>query len=190
MASTSRNSFDARANLSVGGRAYEIYRLDALSRSERLPYSLKVLLENMLRHEDALTVNPDDIEALAGWDATAEPSREIAFAPARILMQDFTGVPAVVDLAAMRDAMVGLGGNPAKVNPLIPAEPSSNSGATKSATGSFVGARTPSRLFAWYPRTPGSATRSTLNTWRASCSRPKMGPLTPTRCSARTLTQR
>jgi aconitate hydratase len=87
-----------------------------------LPYSLKVLLENMLRHEDGVTVTPGDIEALAGWDPNAEPDTEIAFAPARILMQDFTGVPAVVDLGAMRDAMVDLGGDPATVNPLIPAE--------------------------------------------------------------------
>jgi aconitate hydratase len=122
MANNTTNSFGARAELAVGERHYQIFRLDALPNAARLPYSLKVLLENMLRHEDALTVNPADIEALAGWDPKAEPSREIAFAPARILMQDFTGVPAVVDLAAMRDAMAALGGDPAKVNPLIPAE--------------------------------------------------------------------
>jgi aconitate hydratase len=121
----SHDSFGARASLRVGGRDLEIFRLDALAGRfplERLPYSLKVLLENLLRHEDGVSVSPGDIEALAGWDASAEPSREIAFAPARILMQDFTGVPAVVDLAAMRDAMVELGGDPARVNPLIPAE--------------------------------------------------------------------
>jgi aconitate hydratase len=122
MASNTGNSFGARAQLKVGGRDYQVFRLDALPDTARLPYSLKVLLENMLRHEDDLTVNAADIQALARWDANAEPSKEIAFAPARILMQDFTGVPAVVDLAAMRDAMVHLGGNPAKVNPLIPAE--------------------------------------------------------------------
>jgi aconitate hydratase len=116
------NTFGARADLSAGGRTYEIFRLDALPGGSRLPYSLKVLLENMLRHEDGVSVHPEDIEALAGWDPAAQPSKEIAFAPARILMQDFTGVPAVVDLAAMRDAMVALGGDPAKVNPLIPAE--------------------------------------------------------------------
>ena len=116
------NSFGARADLSVGGRSYQIFRLDQLPGAARLPYSLKMLLENMLRHEDGVTVRPADIEALAGWDANAEPDTEIAFAPARILMQDFTGVPAVVDLAAMRDAMVELGGDPATVNPLIPAE--------------------------------------------------------------------
>jgi aconitate hydratase len=122
MASKSNDSFGARARLDAGGRTYEIFRLDALGGSARLPYSLKILLENMLRHEDALTVSAADIEALANWDSQAEPNTEIAFAPARILMQDFTGVPAVVDLAAMRDAMVALGGDPSKVNPLIPAE--------------------------------------------------------------------
>jgi aconitate hydratase len=120
--SESGNSFGARAQLRVGDRDFEIFRLDAVPNAARLPYSLKVLLENMLRHEDAITVNRGDIDALAGWDANAQPSKEIAFAPARILMQDFTGVPAVVDLAAMRDAMVALGGDPARVNPLIPAE--------------------------------------------------------------------
>jgi aconitate hydratase len=120
--SASRNSFGSRADLSVGTRSYEIFRLDALPSAARLPYSLKILLENMLRHEDGISVTNEDIEALAEWDPTAEPSKEIAFAPARILMQDFTGVPAVVDLAAMRDAMADLGGDPGRVNPLIPAE--------------------------------------------------------------------
>jgi aconitate hydratase len=125
MATSSRNSFGARADLAVGDRSYGIFRLDALADRfdvGRLPYALKVLLENLLRHEDDVTVRAADIEALAGWDPTAQPSKEIAFAPARILMQDFTGVPAVVDLAAMRDAMTALGGDPALVNPLIPAE--------------------------------------------------------------------
>jgi aconitate hydratase len=125
MATMSRNTFGARADLTVGDRSYEIFRLDALAGRfdvARLPYALKVLLENLLRHEDDVTVHAHDIEALAGWDPTAEPSEEIAFAPARILMQDFTGVPAVVDLAAMRDAMAAMGGDPALVNPLIPAE--------------------------------------------------------------------
>ncbi len=119
---TSTNSFGARADLSVDGRTYEIFRLDRVPDIGRLPYSLKVLLENMLRHEDGISVTAADIEALASWDPNAEPDTEIAFAPARILMQDFTGVPAVVDLGAMRDAMVALGGDPATVNPLIPAE--------------------------------------------------------------------
>jgi aconitate hydratase len=122
MASTSHNSFGSRADLAAGGSTYEIFRLDRVKGADRLPYALKVLLENMLRHEDGVTVRAEDIEALAGWDPDAEPSREIAFAPARILMQDFTGVPAVVDLAAMRDAIGSLGGDPARVNPLIPAE--------------------------------------------------------------------
>ncbi len=119
------NSFDARATLGVGGREYVIYRLDALqSRFDvaRLPFSLKVLLENLLRTEDGVGVRAQDIEALATWVATDEPSDEIAFTPARVLMQDFTGVPAVVDLAAMRDAMASLGGDPEKINPLVPAE--------------------------------------------------------------------
>jgi aconitate hydratase len=121
----STNSFDAKAELDVGDRTYEIYRLDALQASydvARLPYSLKILLENLLRHEDGESVRREDIEALATWDANAEPSQEIAFAPARVVMQDFTGVPAVVDLAAMRDAMAEVGGDAAKINPLVPAE--------------------------------------------------------------------
>src|SRR6476661_3819300 len=121
----SENSFDARADLEVGGRTYEIYRLDALQARydvARLPFSLKVLLENLLRNEDGVSIRREDIEALAQWDHTAEPSREIAFTPARVLMQDFTGVPAVVDLAAMRDAMADMGGDPEKINPLVPAE--------------------------------------------------------------------
>ncbi len=117
-----KNSFGARAQFDAGDRTYEIFRLDALAGSARLPFSLKILLENLLRNEDGVSVRAEDIGPLADWDADAEPSREIAFAPARILMQDFTGVPAVVDLAAMRDAMKDLGGDPARVNPLIPAE--------------------------------------------------------------------
>jgi aconitate hydratase len=120
------NSFDARADLRVGDDTYEIFRLDALqSRFDvaRLPFSLKILLENLLRTEGNGSVSAADIEALATWDANAEPSKEIAFTPARVLMQDFTGVPAVVDLAAMRDAMVEeIGGDPAKIKPLVPAE--------------------------------------------------------------------
>jgi len=123
---TSHNSFGASAQLDLGdGRSHEIYRLDALASSHdigRLPFSLKILLENLLRHEDGVTVRAEDVDSLAGWDPDAEPDREIAFAPARILMQDFTGVPAVVDLAAMRDAMVAMRGDASRVNPLIPAE--------------------------------------------------------------------
>ena len=119
------DSFGARADLDVGGERYEIYRIDALqSRFDvaRLPFSLKILLENLLRNEDGVAVRAADIEALARWDAKAEPSTEIAFTPARVVMQDFTGVPAVVDLAAMRDAIRELGGDPEKINPLVPAE--------------------------------------------------------------------
>jgi len=120
------NSFDARADLRVGDRTFEIFRLDALQSKfdvARLPYSLKILLENLLRTEGNGSVDAKDIEALATWDAKAEPSKEIAFTPARVLMQDFTGVPAIVDLAAMRDAMRDeIKGDPGKVNPLIPAE--------------------------------------------------------------------
>ncbi|HET7417803.1 MAG TPA: aconitate hydratase [Solirubrobacterales bacterium] len=118
----SSDSFGARSTLSVGGREYEIFRLDALQERfdvARLPYSLKVLLENVLRLEDGTSVSAADVEAIASWDAAAEPSVEIPFQPARVLMQDFTGVPAVVDLAAMRDAMEEIGGDPAAINPLV-----------------------------------------------------------------------
>jgi len=117
-----QNSFQARSRLEVGGKDYEIFRLDAVAGSERLPYSMKILLENLLRNEDGVTVRRGDIEALASWDPQAEPAHEIQYRPARVLMQDFTGVPAVVDLAAMRDAMQALGGDPEKINPLQPAE--------------------------------------------------------------------
>jgi aconitate hydratase len=125
MSPTTSDSFGARAELTVGDRTYEIFRLDALqSRFDvaRLPFCLKVLLENLLRNEDGESVRAQDIAALAGWDANAEPSVEIAFTPARVVMQDFTGVPAIVDLAAMRDAMTAMGGDPRKINPLVPAE--------------------------------------------------------------------
>ncbi len=117
-----KDSFNARSTLAVAGEQYRIFRLDAVPGSARLPYSLKILLENLLRHEDGITVNADHIRYLAGWDPGATPECEIAFCPARVLMQDFTGVPAVVDLAAMRDAMRQLGGDPQKINPLQPAE--------------------------------------------------------------------
>jgi len=119
------DSFAARSELAVGERRFEIFRLEALaSRFDvaRLPYSLKILLENLLRTEGNGAVSAQDIELLAGWDPAAEPSNEIAFTPARVLMQDFTGVPGVVDLAAMRDAIAELGGDPQKINPLVPAE--------------------------------------------------------------------
>ena len=120
------NSFGARSTIKVGGRAFEIFRLDAIALAgvdvQRLPYSLRVLLEGLLRTEDGVTVTRDDIEALARWSPGAPPTREIAFTPARVLLQDFTGVPAVVDLAAMRDAMAELGGDPGRINPLQPVE--------------------------------------------------------------------
>ncbi|HET6818127.1 MAG TPA: aconitate hydratase [Mycobacteriales bacterium] len=118
----SQNSFDARASLSVGGRDVTIFRLDAVDGSARLPYSLKVLLENLLRNEDGHNVTADQVRALAGWDPNAEPDTEIQYTPARVIMQDFTGVPCVVDLAAMREAMQELGGDPTKINPLVPTE--------------------------------------------------------------------
>jgi aconitate hydratase len=119
------NSFGARSGLEVGGSSYEIFRLDALESVadvSRLPYSLKILLENLLRTEDGRAVRASDVETLARFDPRTSEPGEIAFLPSRVLMQDFTGVPAVVDLAAMRDAMVGLGGDPARINPLVPAE--------------------------------------------------------------------
>ncbi|WP_033818087.1 aconitate hydratase AcnA [Kitasatospora sp. MBT63] len=118
----SANSFDARSSLQVGDESYEIFKLSAVEGSERLPYSLKVLLENLLRTEDGANITADHIRALGGWDPTAEPSEEIQFTPARVIMQDFTGVPCVVDLATMREAVKDLGGDPAKINPLAPAE--------------------------------------------------------------------
>jgi aconitate hydratase len=121
-----RNSFASRAVLASGSRSYTIHRLPALEARgfnlARLPFSLKILLENLLRREDGVNVTAADIKFLANWDAKAEPSREIAYMPARVLMQDFTGVPAIVDLAAMRDAIKTLGGDPERVNPLVPAE--------------------------------------------------------------------
>ena len=119
------NSYKTRTTLTVNNKEYEIFSLAELGKQfdiSRLPYSQKILLENLLRNEDGVNVSKEDIAALANWDATAEPDKEIAFTPARVLMQDFTGVPAVVDLAAMRDAMKNLGGDPKKINPLSPAE--------------------------------------------------------------------
>ncbi|HET9169720.1 MAG TPA: aconitate hydratase AcnA [Actinospica sp.] len=118
----STNSLGARADLRVGEETYEIFRLDAVPGAEHLPYSLKVLLENLLRTEDGANITEGHIRALAGWDPQAEPDTEIQFTPARVIMQDFTGVPCVVDLATMREAVVALGGDAAKVNPLAPAE--------------------------------------------------------------------
>ena len=115
----------ASSSLKIGRGEYEIFRLDALQATHdiaRLPFTLRILLENGLRREDGVTVTARDVEAVAAWDAMAEPSQEIAFMPARVLLQDFTGVPAVVDLAAMRDAMKAMGGDPERINPLQPVE--------------------------------------------------------------------
>jgi aconitate hydratase len=116
------NSFGSRSTLRVGGTGYEMHRLDAAEGSGDLPFSLKILLENLLRTEDGRNVTAGHISALASWDPAAEPATEIAFSPARVIMQDLTGVPAVVDLATMREAMRDLGGNPGRINPLVPAE--------------------------------------------------------------------
>ncbi|MCD0452006.1 aconitate hydratase AcnA [Actinocorallia sp. API 0066] len=118
----SANSFGSKSELRVGEKTYEIYRLDAVEGSARLPYSLKVLLENLLRTEDGANITADHIRALGGWDPSAQPDTEIQFTPARVIMQDFTGVPCVVDLATMREAVRDLGGDPSKINPLAPAE--------------------------------------------------------------------
>jgi len=121
-APASKDTFGARQSLTVGDASHEVFRLDAVKGSERLPYSLKILLENLLRTEDGTNITADHVNALAGWDPSAEPSTEIQFTPGRVVMQDFTGVPCVVDLATMREAVTALGGDPAKVNPLAPAE--------------------------------------------------------------------
>ncbi|MDP7702436.1 aconitate hydratase [Mycobacterium sp. TY815] len=119
---SSKNSFGARDTLKVGDNSYEIYRLDAVEGTKKLPYSLKVLAENLLRTEDGANITKEHIEAIANWDPDANPSIEIQFTPARVVMQDFTGVPCIVDLATMREAVADLGGDPEKVNPLAPAE--------------------------------------------------------------------
>src|SRR5262249_5707883 len=120
------DTFGSRASITVEGQPYTLYRLDAVIRphpaAARLPYALKILLENLLRTEDGRVVRADDIAALANWMPTAVPDCEIAFTPARVLLQDFTGVPAIVDLAAMRDAMQRMGGDPRRINPLQPVE--------------------------------------------------------------------
>src|SRR5690242_12529282 len=116
------NSFGSQATMRAAGTRYQIHRLDAVAGAADLPYSLKVLLENLLRTEDGVNVTADHVTAVAQWDPQAEPATEIQFIPARVILQDLTGVPAVVDLATMREAMRDLGGDPAKINPLVPAE--------------------------------------------------------------------
>ena len=210
------NSFDARGTLSAAGQEHTIYRLEALQSKydvARLPFSLKVLLENLLRTEGNGSVAKEDIEALAGWDASAEPSDEIAFTPARVVMQDFTGVPAIVDLAAMRDAMADLGGDAAKINPLVPAELvidhsvqvdvfGTRDAFTRNAEREFerneeryaVPALGPGRASTTSRScrpTPASCTRSTSSTWPArSSSTTRPARPTPTRWSAPTRTRR
>ena len=116
------DTFKSKSTLTVGDKDYEIYRLDQVKGSEKLPFSLKVLLENLLRTEDGANITSEHIEALGSWDPSAEPDTEIQFTPARVVMQDFTGVPCIVDLATMREKVVELGGSPDQVNPLAPAE--------------------------------------------------------------------
>ena len=118
----SKNSFNAKVEIEVAGSKYEIFDITKLPAADSLPFSLKVLLENLLRTEDGANITAAQIEALANWNPDSEPDTEIQFTPARVIMQDFTGVPCVVDLATMREAIVELGGDPAKVNPLAPAE--------------------------------------------------------------------
>ncbi len=189
----SNNTFGTRTPLTSGGESFDMFSLPALEKAGftgvgRLPFSLKILLENLLRREDARFVDPEDIQALAGWDVTSKVQKEIAFTPARVLLQDFTGVPAVVDLAAMRDGILRLGGDPRKVNPLQPVElvidhsvqvdhytelnaadlnAGSSSAGTGSATGSCAGARMPSRTSASSRPTPASSIRSISSTSRA-----------------------
>jgi aconitate hydratase len=127
MSSQSLDSFNTRSTLKVGNEEFELFRLNALAQHgfkkiHQLPFSLKILLENLLRFEDGKSVTKEDIEILANWDPKAEPFKEISFRPARVLLQDFTGVPAVVDLAAMRDALKKMGGDPTKINPLQPVD--------------------------------------------------------------------
>ena len=178
------NSFQAASLLRVGDREYEIHRLEALEKAgvanlSRLPYSIKILLENLLRHEDGRSVRAADIEFVAGWDGTPR-TREISFMPARVLLQDFTGVPAVVDLAAMRDALKAMGADPKKANPLLPVDlvidhsvqvdkygtpdaadltPPSSSSATGSATPSSAGASRRFKTSASCRPIPASFTR-------------------------------
>jgi aconitate hydratase len=185
MSAASKNSLGARDALNVGGRSYEIYRLDALEKRGighvgQLPFSIRVLLENLLRQEDGRFVRTPDIEALAEWQPKAATRSEIAFMPARVLLQDFTGVPAVADLAAMRDAMSRMGGDPKKINPLLPAElvidhsvqvdkfggadafafnAEWNSTATWSVTNSCAGDKRLFRISRWSRRIPASCTR-------------------------------
>jgi aconitate hydratase len=179
---TTLDSFGSRATLDVAGKSYTIYRLDALAKasggnSDRLPFSLKILLENLLRNEDGAFVKKDDIEAMSKWDVKGKVEKEIAFRTARVLLQDFTGVPAVVDLAAMRDALSALGGDAQQINPLQPVDLVIDHSVQVDEYGSeaafllntnlefernmssCAGARTRSRISASFRRAPASAIR-------------------------------
>ena len=118
----SKNTFNAKSTIDAAGKTYEIFDITGLEGAKTLPFSLKILLENLLRTEDGANITASQITSLAQWDPSVEPDTEIQFTPARVIMQDFTGVPCVVDLATMREAIADLGGDPAKVNPLAPAE--------------------------------------------------------------------
>jgi hypothetical protein len=208
----SRDTFNTCTTLTLTGAPYSIYSLRRLVQAgfdvERLPYSLKILLENLLRCENDQSVRPADIEALCRWQPHVTPEREIAFMPARVILQDFTGVPAVVDLAAMRDALTDLGGDPRKINPHLASElvidhsvqvdvfgspDAASSSAIASATPFCVGAKRRSTTSVWCRRAPASFTRSIWSTSHASSSRSKRptacSPI-PTRSSARTATRR
>ena len=207
----SKDSFGARSTLDVGGTGYEIYRLDAVTGDgldvATLPYSLKVLLENLLRTEDGADITADDIKALAGWDADAQPDKEIQFTPARVIMQDFTGVPCVVDLATMREAMAELGGDPSRINPLAPAEMVIDHSVIADVFGTpeafernveieYERNRERYQFLRWgqgafddfkvVPPAPASSTRSTSSTSPASSSRVRVrtAPRSPTRTRA------
>jgi aconitate hydratase len=187
------DSFKARSTLKSGAQSYDIWSLPALGADKvaRLPYSLKILLENLLRFEDGTNVTRADIEALLNWDPKAPPSYEISFTPARVIMQDFTGVPAIVDLAAMREAMTRLGGDADEINPLAPAELVIDHSVQVDSYGTAHSLADNNRIefernvnprFAisrWCRPTPGSCIRSILSTWAGWCSK------TPRRVSAR-----
>src|SRR3974377_1992596 len=176
------NSFGSRSTLRVGSREFEICRRSAVEAHgcsiKHLPYSLRILLENLLRREDGKAVKADGVRALTAWNSKSVPSDEIAFMPSRVLLQDFTGVPAVVDLAALRDAMKALGGEPKLINPLVPVDlvidhsvVRAPLGRTRSATASSSGASRPFPISRWCRPGPASATRSTSNISPTRCGR-------------------
>ncbi len=212
------DTFRARRTLAVAGATYDYYALAALAEQGhhgvgRLPMTLKILLENLLRGEDGETVTSADILAVLGWLKEHRSDHEIAFRPGRVLMQDFTGVPAVVDLAAMRDALARAGGDPALINPQIPVDlvidhsvmvdavrdsrsiwrqrRHGDGSAIANVIPSYAGGNWPFATSAWSRQGPASVTRSTSSTWRARCgarSETGAGSPTPTRCSAPTAT--